>query len=114
MSKTSLNEFWLIILSAIWLTSAFVPVDKLSITHSVSYAEVASTTETCVCDIKQGPTLYTYSTHVFWLSLFIDNFFDNTDDQILAWPEQSQFSTLFNIISYQHYIASLRSIFSIN
>ncbi|QBY04043.1 hypothetical protein E2K93_06445 [Thalassotalea sp. HSM 43] len=114
MSKTNLKYLWLILLSVVWLAGAFPSIEKSSTTHSVSYAEVSESTETSVFDIKQNPTLYIYPTHLFWLSLLIDNFFDNSDYQIPPWPEQSLFSTFIKIISYQQNIASLRLIFFIN
>lgn len=115
MSKTNLNYLWLIILSVIWLAGAYPSIEKSSTTtHSVSYAKTSESTEFSLFEIKQEPTQYIYAAHVFWLSLLVDNIFDNTDYQTLPWPEQSQINTFFKIISYQHYIASLHPIFSIN
>lgn len=114
MSKKNLKYLWLILLSVVWLAGAFPSIDKSSTTDSVSYAEIATPTEVSFFDIKQNTTLYIYPASIFWLSLLIDNFFDNTDYQVIPRSEQNQFSTFFKIISYQHYIASLRTIFSIN
>jgi len=115
MSRTNLKCLWLVILSVLWLTSAFPSIEKSPPpTHSVSYAEVSESTEFSHFEIKQNPTQYVNAGHVLWLSLLVDNIFDNTDYQILPWPEQSQINTFFEIISFQYYIASLHSIFSIN
>ena len=115
MSKTNLKYLWLVILSVLWLTGAFPAIDKSSITtHSVSYLDVSKSTDFSHFEIKQKQAQYISASHVLWLSLLVDNIFDGTDYQILPWPEQSQINSFFKIISYQHYIASLRSISHIN
>ncbi len=115
MSKINLKYLWLVILSVLWLTGAFPSIEKSSTTtHLVSYAEVSDSTEFSHFEIKQKPSQYVYAGHVLWLSSLVDNIFDNTDYQILPWPEQSQINTFFKIISFQYYIASLHPIFSIN
>lgn len=115
MSNTNLKYLWLVILSVLWLTSAFPFIEKSSSpTYSISHTDASKSTKFNQFEINQKADQYFHASHVLWLSLLIDSLFDKKDCQLLPWPEQSQIKTFFEIISYQHYIASLRPIFSIN
>ena len=115
MPKTNLKYLWLVILSVLWLMGAFPAIEKSSTTiHAVSYVELSEPTEFSHFEIKQKLSQYVYEGRLLWLSSLIGTSLDNTDYQTLPWPEQSQIDTLFINIYYQHNIASLRPIFSVN
>lgn len=100
---------WLFLLSIFWGVSLAHLPKILEITDSVPYAEITSSTSITKDVLDDEHTLYFFKSRLNWLSLIVEDYFDEPNQQIPLRSEQRHLESLVNIISYQHFQASLSS-----
>lgn len=83
--------------------------EKSESTDFSQYAEIAPSTSSTNDVFDGAHVLYFFKGRLNWLSLIVEEVFDEPNQQIPFRSEQRHLQSLVNIISYQHFQSSLSS-----